>query len=66
MACVGLDLRGFTSDEKTQNIKPLEGWAELTNSPRLRALAIATLVEDMQALSRHEPSGPGPARSLGA
>jgi hypothetical protein len=47
MACVGLDLRGFTSDEATRNIKPLEGWAEL-NSPRLRALAIATLVDDMR------------------
>jgi hypothetical protein len=49
MACVGLDLRGFTSDETTRNIKPLEGWAEI-NSPRLRALAIATLVENMRKL----------------
>lgn len=49
MACVGLDLRGFTSDETTRNIQPLEGWAEI-NSPRLRALAIATLVEDMRKL----------------
>jgi hypothetical protein len=49
MACVGLDIRGFAGDETTQDIKPLEGWAEL-NSPRLRALAIATLVETMRKL----------------
>jgi hypothetical protein len=49
MACVGLDLRAFTGDEATRDVKPLEGWAEL-NSPRLRALPIATLVEDMRKL----------------
>jgi len=47
--CVGLDIRGFTSDDTMRNIKPLPGWDEL-NSPRLRALAIATLVEDMRKL----------------
>ncbi len=47
--CVGLDIRGFTSDDTMRKIKPLPGWDEL-NSPRLRALAIATLVEDMRKL----------------
>jgi hypothetical protein len=49
LACVGLDIRGFTSDDTTRNIRPLDGWDEL-NSPRLRALAIATFVEETRML----------------
>jgi hypothetical protein len=49
LACVGLDIRSFTSDDTTRNIKPLEGWDEL-NSPRLRALPIATFVEETRKL----------------
>jgi hypothetical protein len=45
MVCVGLDLRGFTSTDKQTNVKPLDGWDEL-NSPRLRSLPIATVVEE--------------------
>lgn len=50
--CVGLDVRAFTQEEPpAKNIKMKDGWDEL-NSPRLRALPIGTLVEDLR-------SGPG-------
>jgi hypothetical protein len=47
--CVGLDIRGFTSDDTMRNVTPLPGWDEL-NSPRLRALAVATFVEETRKL----------------
>lgn len=49
VVCVGLDIRGFTSDDTSRNIQPLDGWDEL-NSPRLRALPLATFVEETRKL----------------
>lgn len=49
MACVGIDLRAFTSDTTIRNAQLLEGAEEL-NSPRWRALPVGSQIETLRQL----------------